>query len=94
MLSPMLFMLFINVLVRTLPAKGRKCGIAHGMKVINQSKKLVFQRTEEAIELMKDHPYFPELAMQMFVSKGVGSFLYSAAVMPWTQLQIKRKQVQ
>ena len=45
-----------------------------------QTKKLVFQRTKEAMEMIQHHPYTPELATQMFISKGVGSFRYSAAV--------------
>ena len=57
-----------------------------------QTKKLVFQRTEEAMEMIQHHPYTPELATQMFISKGVGSFRYSAAVVPWTESELMKLQ--
>ena len=183
-LSPMLFILFINALARALSAKGKKCGVAHGMRGIDQfnnlvfcddmslfaqnekgmqqlleiveqfeqwsgirvnlkktmvmavdgdksrrkrqvevryrgslvrqlqedetcrylgfwatpngdfkqTKKLVFQRTKEAMEMIQHHPYTPELATQMFISKGVGSFRYSAAVVPWTESELMKLQ--
>ena len=183
-LSPLLFILFINALARTLTAIGKQHGIAHGMEGIEQfnnlmfcddmslfaqtrqgmqqllngveefeewsgirvnikktmvmavdgdkkrregrievkyrgkrlrqlesheacrylgfwatpngdftrTKEIVFQRTKEAIELIRHHPYSPEMAMQIFISKGVGNFRYSAAVVPWLEHELEQLQ--
>ena len=180
-LSPLLFILFINALARALTATGKKQGIAHGIKEVDQFNNLVFcddmsifaqnergmqqllgvveefeqwsgirvnlkktmvmavdgmksrrqapvrveyrgkpvrqlqereicrylgfwatpngdfrhtrelvlQRTREAIELIKHHPYSPEMATQIFISKGVGSFRYSAMVVPWSETDLR-----
>ena len=39
--------------------------------------------------MLEHHPLTPEQAVQLFVSVGVGAFLYSAALVPWTEPEMR-----
>ena len=54
-----------------------------------ETKKRIFQKTREARYMLVHHPLTPEQAVQLFVSVGVGAFLYSAALVPWTEPEMR-----
>ena len=50
------------------------------------------RKTREAVELIRHHPHSPAMAIQIFKSKGIGIFRYSAAVVNWTGAELQRLQ--
>jgi hypothetical protein len=53
------------------------------------TKERIFKRTEEARDLLRHHPLTPEQAIDLFTSIGVGSFRYSAVLVPWTEKELE-----
>jgi hypothetical protein len=47
------------------------------------TKEVVRQKIIAACDLIKCHPLIPELATELFTSKGVGVFSFSAALIEW-----------
>ena len=56
------------------------------------TKEIVRQRTREAVELIRHHPHSPGMAIQIFKSKGIGIFRYSAAMVDWTGAELQELQ--
>jgi len=52
-------------------------------------KERVRNKTQEAIDLIKHHPLTPKMAIELFTSIGVGTFRYSAALVPWTWAELQ-----
>ena len=47
------------------------------------TKKMFREKAEAARDLIKCHPLSPELATELFASKGIGAFRLSAALIEW-----------
>ena len=54
-----------------------------------EAKDRVMQRTREAVELIRHHPFTPEMATDIFQAKGVGLFRYSAPFVDWTEEELE-----
>jgi len=52
------------------------------------TKEVVRQKIIAARDLIKYHPLTPELATALFISKGVGVFLCSAALIEWSESEL------
>ena len=53
------------------------------------SKEMVRQNIITARDLIKCHPLTPELATELFTSKGMGVFRFSAALIEWSESELK-----
>ena len=58
------------------------------------TKDRILQRTKELVESIRHHPFTPEIAVEIFVSQAVGLFRYSAAIVDWSQQELRDLQVQ
>ena len=61
------------------------------------TKEMVRQKIIAARDLIKWHPLTPELATELFTSKGMGVFRFSAALIKWSERElndVKRSFVQ
>ena len=93
-LSPLLFILFINALARALTATGKKRGIAHGMRDVDQFNNLafcddmsIFAQNEKGMQQLLEHQEIPRrFDMHQFMSTykiqkcACRHFLFSAQV--------------
>ena len=52
------------------------------------TKEVVRQKIIAARDLIKCHPLTPELAMELFTSKGMGVFRFSAALIEWSESKL------
>ena len=53
------------------------------------TKEVVRQKIIAARDLIKCHPVTPELATELFTSKGMGVFRFSAALIEWSESELK-----
>ena len=60
---------------------------------MNKTKEIVFQKTELAVEMLEGHPLPPDLAVELFKSKALGVFRYSAPFVPWTEQELERLKI-
>ena len=65
-----------------------KCGHGKWRYESNQGLEVVRQKIIAACELIKCHPLTPELALELFTSKGVGVFRFSAALTEWSESEL------
>ena len=54
------------------------------------TKEVVRQRITAACDLIKCHPLTPKLATELFTGKGMGVFLFLAALIEWSERRIER----
>ena len=54
-----------------------------------EAKSRVLSRTREAVELIRHHPFTPEMATDIFQAKGIGLFRYSAPFVDWTEAELE-----
>ena len=52
------------------------------------TKKVVREKAKAARDLMKCHPLSPKLATELFASKGIGAFRFSAALIEWSKSEL------
>jgi len=52
------------------------------------TKDVVRQKIIAARDLIKSHPLTPELATELFTSKGMGVFRFSAALIEWSESEL------
>ena len=52
------------------------------------TKEVVMQKIIAARDLIKSHPLTPELATELFTSKGMGVFRFSAALIEWSESEL------
>ena len=52
------------------------------------TKEVVSQKIIAARDVIKCHPLTPELAMELFTSKGMGVFHFSAAFIEWSESEL------
>ena len=52
------------------------------------TKEVVRQKIIAARDLIKSHPLTPELATELFASKGMGVFRFSAALIEWSENEL------
>jgi len=52
------------------------------------NKKVVRQKIVAARDLIKCHPFTPELATELFTSKGMGVHHFSAALIEWSESEL------
>jgi len=52
------------------------------------TKEVVRQKIFAARDLIKCHPLTPELALELFTSKGMGVFRFSAALIEWSESEL------
>ena len=52
------------------------------------TKEVVRQKIIAARDLIKCHPLTPELATELFTSKGMGVFRFSAALIEWSESEL------
>jgi len=52
------------------------------------TKEVVRQKIIAACDLIRCHPLAPELATELFTSKGIGVFHFSAALIEWSESQL------
>ena len=52
------------------------------------TKEVVWQKIIAARDLIKCHPLTPELATELFTSKGMGVFCFSAALIEWSESEL------
>ena len=64
----------------------RYWGTGHGD--MSATKKVVREKAEVARDLIKCHPLSPELATELFASKGMGAFRFSAALIDWSKSEL------
>jgi hypothetical protein len=57
---------------------------------MSDTKGRIFQKTEEARDLVRHHPLTPKQAIDLFTSFGICAFRYSAALVPWTERKLER----
>ena len=57
---------------------------------MTETKRRIFQKTKEARDMLEHHPLTPEQAVELFGSVGVGAFRYTAALVPWTEGELRR----
>jgi hypothetical protein len=57
---------------------------------ISDRKERIFQKNEEARDLLHHHPLTPEQAIDLFTSIRVGAFRYSGALVPRTERELER----
>ena len=57
---------------------------------VSDTKERIFRKPEEARDLLRHHPLTPEQAIDLFTCIGVGAFIYSAALVPWTERELER----
>ena len=55
---------------------------------MSATKKVVREKAEAARDLIKCHPLSPELATELFASKGSGAFRFSAALIEWSKSEL------
>jgi len=55
---------------------------------IKATKEVVRQKIIAARDLIKCHPLTPELATELFTSKGMGVFRFSAALIGWSESEL------
>jgi len=55
---------------------------------MSATKKVVREKTEVARDLIKCHPLTPHLATELFTSKGIGAFQFSAALIEWLKSEL------
>ena len=55
---------------------------------LRETKEVVRQKIIAARDLIKCHPLTPELATELFTSKGMGVFCFSAALMEWSECEL------
>ena len=61
-----------------------------GNSDMRATKEVVRQNIIAAHDLIKCHPLIPELATELyFTSKGMGVFRFSAALMEWSESELK-----
>ena len=56
---------------------------------MTETKERIFQKTREARDMLEHHPLTPEQAVELFVSVGVGAFRYAAALVSWTEVEMR-----
>jgi len=52
-------------------------------------KEVVRQKIIAALDLIQCHPLTPKLATELFTSKGMGVFHFSAALIEWSESELK-----
>jgi len=52
------------------------------------TKEVVWQKIIAARDLIKCHPLTPELATELFTSKGMAFFRFSAALIEWSESEL------
>jgi len=52
------------------------------------AKEVVRQKIIAARDLIKCHPHTPEVATELFTSKGMGVFHFSAALIEWSESEL------
>jgi len=50
----------------------------------------VFQRTKEATEIIEGHHLVHEEALQIFISKAIGTFRFLSPLIPWTEADLNK----
>ena len=53
------------------------------------TKVLVYKKAAEARNLIKCHPLTPELAIELFAQKGIGTFRFSTALIEWSKGELE-----
>jgi hypothetical protein len=59
-----------------------------GNRDMRATKEVVWQKIIAARDLIKCHPLTPELATELFTSKGMGVFRFSAALIEWSESEL------
>jgi len=59
---------------------------------MSATKKVVREKAEAARDLIKCHPLSPELATELFASKGIGAFRFSAALIEWSKSELNSQE--
>ena len=59
-----------------------------GNSDMRATKEVVRQKIIAARDLIKCHPLTPELATELFTSKGMGVFRFSAALIEWSEREL------
>ena len=65
-------------------------GTANGDMTVTKEK--VKEKARNARDMLKHHPLTPELALELFMSIGVGVFRFSAALVQWTWRELMELQ--
>ena len=56
------------------------------------TKEKVREKARNARDMLKHHPLTPELALELFMSIGIGVFRFSAALVQWTWRELMELQ--
>ena len=62
------------------------CGSRNGD--MRATKEVVSQKIIAARDLIRCHPLTPELATELFTSKGMGVFRFSAVLIEWSKSEL------
>ena len=55
---------------------------------MSTTKKVARKKAEVARDLIKCHPLSPELATELFASKGIGACRFPAALIEWSKSEL------
>jgi len=59
---------------------------------MSATREVVREKARVARDLIKSHPLTPELSAELFTQKGIGAVRFSAALIEWSQSELKSLQ--